>query len=660
VTPVCRHLPALCAGLLSAMTALPAAAIAMTMPGSNGLDDTGCLRCHDGKQPIQVAAAEDETRTLAGILPDRFARGVHRHMHCIDCHAEIADSKAPHRKTGAPAPACADCHERVWRAAQRDGRARTQPRLGLVAANIAAHRRSFHAQPNPDQPDRPNAECHECHDSHFFHVPADKQGAAYAEWRLGIPALCGKCHEDQLDEYDQSIHGIEVADKRNAESAVCIDCHTTHEITGTSLTSFKLLNSEECGNCHKQKLRTYRDTYHGQITKLGYSYTAKCYDCHGSHDILKASDPASRIHPDNKLKTCRHCHNGKKLPLATAGFVTFAPHADAGDYGRYSQLWIASRLMGALLLGVFTFFWLHSGLWYYREWQDRKLGKSAPHVMTEALGVEPDKHFRRFPLGWRIAHLVFALATMTLVLTGTTVLFAGSFWAPVVAKLLGGPHMVGNLHRIAVLLFVGIFFGHLIYALQHVLRKPGFRWFGPDSLLPNWKDMHDCGAMFKWFVGRGPKPLFDRWTYFEKFDYWAVFWGVMVIGTSGTMLAFPYATASVLPGWVFNVATLVHSEEAFLAAVFLFTVHFFNNHFRPDKLPPPDIVMFTGTQSLAEFRRDHPAHYARLVASGELARYLVERPSRPFTVGSKVLGLVLIAIGLTMLVLVAIGFFGTL
>jgi hypothetical protein len=87
-------------------------------------------------------------------------------------------------------------------------------------------------------------------------------------------------------------------------------------------------------------------------------------------------------------------------------------------------------------------------------------------------------------------------------------------------------------------------------------------------------------------------------------------------------------------------------------------VHFFNNHFRPDKLPPPDVVMFTGTQSLEEFRHDHPAQYQRLAVSGELQKLLVDAPSRPMTLGSKILGLALIAIGLTLLVLVAIGFFG--
>jgi hypothetical protein len=122
------------------------------------------------------------------------------------------------------------------------------------------------------------------------------------------------------------------------------------------------------------------------------------------------------------------------------------------------------------------------------------------------------------------------------------------------------------------------------------------------------------------------------------------------------MLWFPSATASVMPGWVFNVAALIHGEEAFLAAVFLFTVHFFNNHFRPDKLPPPDIVMFTGSVPLEEFKREHALEYERLVKTGELKNYLVDAPSRQMTVGSRILGLVLIACGLILLVMVLAGF----
>jgi cytochrome b subunit of formate dehydrogenase len=223
----------------------------------------------------------------------------------------------------------------------------------------------------------------------------------------------------------------------------------------------------------------------------------------------------------------------------------------------------------------------------------------------------------------------------------------------------GGPKTAGLVHRIAAFTMLGIFFLHLVVIAIRIARNwKNFRFFGPDSFVPNWKDLADIIGMFKWFVGKGPRPSIERWSYWEKFDYWAVFWGMAIIGGSGMMLAFPHLVAAVLPGWVFNVAMVVHGEEAFLAAVFLFTVHFFNNHFRPDKMPPPDVVMFTGSQSLEEFRHEHAAQYQRLVDSGQLESYLVDAPSAPFTLASKILGLTLIGFGLALLVMIAIGFFG--
>jgi cytochrome b subunit of formate dehydrogenase len=223
--------------------------------------------------------------------------------------------------------------------------------------------------------------------------------------------------------------------------------------------------------------------------------------------------------------------------------------------------------------------------------------------------------------------------------------------------MFGSPKEAAVVHRVAAGIMLGIFFIHLVYvAGARILpRLRTFQWFGPNSLVPNWQDLQDIIAMFQWFLGMRPRPQFDRWTYWEKFDYWAVFWGMAIIGGSGFMLAFPEATASVLPGWIFNVATIVHGEEAVLAAVFLFTVHFFNNHFRPDKFPL-DIVMFTGAVSLEEFRREHALEYERLKKSGELEKHLVDAPSRPMTIGSAFLGFVLITIGLILLVLVLRGF----
>jgi cytochrome b subunit of formate dehydrogenase len=175
--------------------------------------------------------------------------------------------------------------------------------------------------------------------------------------------------------------------------------------------------------------------------------------------------------------------------------------------------------------------------------------------------------------------------------------------------------------------------------------------------MPNWKDFRDARDMFKWFFGKGPRPIFDRWAYWEKFDYWAPFWGLTIVGVSGIMMWFPGITSSYLPGWVFNVATIVHGEEAFLAAVFLFTVHYFNSHFRPDKFPQ-DIVMFTGAVPLEEFRKEHTLEYNSLLESGQLEKYLVDAPSKPMTLGSKILGMTLIIAGLGLLTLVLLGFWG--
>lgn len=269
------------------------------------------------------------------------------------------------------------------------------------------------------------------------------------------------------------------------------------------------------------------------------------------------------------------------------------------------------------------------------------------------------KQVRRFGLVWRIAHLCFALSVMLLILTGMAVFYAETTWAPVIMQAFGGPKAAGIVHRTCAAIMLSIFFLHLVGVAVNIARSwKTFKWFGPDSLVPNWQDFKDVYGMFRWFLGKVPRPVFDRWAYWEKFDYWAVFWGMGIIGSTGMMLSFPYVTASIFPGWVFNVATIVHGEEAFLAAVFLFTVHFFNNHFRPDKMPPPDVVMFTGSVPLEEFKREHTAQYNRMVETGQLEKNLVDTPPHALTLGSKILGLTLIAVGLTLLVLVIVGFVG--
>jgi cytochrome b subunit of formate dehydrogenase len=608
-------------------------------------DNAVCQGCH-GIEGFAMPGPDGQMRPLH-VASDRFEKSVHAKQLCVGCHRDIRE--IPHQKGVELRVGCVQCHQDLWETARKEGKTREFARLGVVVQQIDSYMKSVHARPRRDDQSRTNATCYNCHDAHYVY-PLGSPGRA--AWRLNIPNVCGACHVNERNEYVKSVHGDEVMRKANAKAAVCSDCHTTHDVDAPRLDSIKLLITRNCGNCHDENFRTYIQTYHGKVSTLGYAYTAKCYDCHGSHGVQRVSHPNSMVHPDKRLETCQQCHAN-----ATRGFVTFMPHANTHDFARYPYMWLASKFMIGLLLGVFAFFWTHSALWFYREYRDRREGRSRPHVLTGELPQKEGKHYQRFGPVWRVAHLAFALSVMTLILTGMAVHYAETAWAKAVMDALGGPRVAAIVHRTAATIMLGIFFTHIVYLVFRIDWK-SFRWFGPDSLVPSLQDAKDIAAMFKWFFGAGPRPLFDRWTYWEKFDYWAVFWGMAIIGGSGFMLAVPNLTASVLPGWIFNVATLVHGEEAILAAVFLFTVHFFNNHFRPDKFPL-DIVMFTGAVPLEEFRREHALEYQRLVKTGQLEKYLVDAPSRPMTRGSRILGFTLIGIGLTLLILVLIGFMGS-
>jgi cytochrome b subunit of formate dehydrogenase len=605
-----------------------------------------CFACH-GNEGFAMPDASGNLRSLH-IVKEKFEQSVHGKRLCVDCHKQI--TQVPHQKIDRIMVSCVQCHQDLWAKAQQENKTEQFAELGMVVQQIDRYMRSIHARPRAEDQSLTNATCYNCHDPHYVYP---RGSPIRAEWRLNLPRTCGNCHKSQLELYAVSVHGKEVLQNHNPSAAICSDCHTTHDVESPKLASTKLVITQNCGSCHEQNLKSYLETYHGKVAELGYAYTAKCFDCHGSHSIQPTAEPTSKVHPIHRLQTCRQCHQN-----ATPGFATFQPHATTDDFFHYPYTWLTSKFMLALLIGVLVFFWTHSGLWWYREYKERQAQNLRPHVRTdELLQGREVRYYRRWPAMWRIAHLLFAVVIMILLFTGMTLFYPDSFWAPSVQEALGGPRVTGAVHRVCAVVFVGIFLAHLIYVAFRI--GPKWRslkdWFGPYSMIPNWQDLKDIVAMFRWFLGKGPRPVFDRWTYWEKFDYWAPFWGVTIIGVSGALLWFKDLTAWALPGWVFNVATIFHGEEAFLAAAFLFTVHFFNNHWRPDNFPL-DIQMFTGAMPLEKFRRDHALEFDRLVQTGQLEKYLVEAPSAPMTRRSKILGFTLMAVGVIIFVLIMIGF----
>jgi cytochrome b subunit of formate dehydrogenase len=242
--------------------------------------------------------------------------------------------------------------------------------------------------------------------------------------------------------------------------------------------------------------------------------------------------------------------------------------------------------------------------------------------------------FERFSRLNRAIHALMIVSFISLALTGMTLKFSYTSWAAFISRRLGGFESAGFIHRAAATLMFGLFVTHLWDLNRQRKREYGGSLLkmllGPDSMLFGRRDLHEAVSSIKWFVGVGPRPRYGRWTYWEKFDYFAVFWGIFVIGSTGLMLWFPELFTRVLPGWLINVATIVHSDEALLATGFIFTVHFFNTHLRPEKFPM-DIVVFTGRMPVAEFKRDKPAEYARLVEEGQLGEHLVE-PYQPVVI----------------------------
>ncbi len=319
--------------------------------------------------------------------------------------------------------------------------------------------------------------------------------------------------------------------------------------------------------------------------------------------------------------------------------------------------------MTSLLVGVWGFFGVHTVLWFGGVTIDRirrrgavraePPAEAAPKWRLASSDRGGGPYVWRFALIHRVLHVFVIISFFGLVITGVPLLFAHTEWARAMIRWVGGFQAASVIHRLCAIITFGYFFVHVGYLTHRVLTSGNWRdvFWGPNSMVPQPKDLRDLMQNFRWFVGLGPHPRFDRFTYMDKLDYWGEFWGVAVIGGSGLVLWFPGLFSTFLPGWMFNVATIVHGIEALLAAGVIFTVHFFNANLRPEKFPI-DVVMFTGRSTLAYLRKEHPLEYERLVREGRLDEQLAPPPSRAVYLWSLVLGLIGLSVGIVLIAMI--------
>jgi cytochrome b subunit of formate dehydrogenase len=269
-----------------------------------------------------------------------------------------------------------------------------------------------------------------------------------------------------------------------------------------------------------------------------------------------------------------------------------------------------------------------------------------------------EKYYVRFTLPQRYLHAVLFTSFLGLAATGLPMRFSDNPAARLFANAVGGFGAILFFHKFCAIILTLAFLYHLrdLATRAFIHKEKGMFW-GPTSMVANWKDVQDLVGHIRWFLGLGPKPKFDRYAYWEKFDYWAVFWGMIVIGFSGYAMWFAPFFARFLPGWALNAVLVVHGEEALLAILFIFSIHFVNTHLRPDSFPM-DMVIFSGKESEEEFKEKRPLEYARLVAEGKLKTREGDKPVYWWINFAKVVGFTAIAIGLVLLVLTLIAYFG--
>jgi cytochrome b subunit of formate dehydrogenase len=590
------------------------------------IDNANCLSCHGDK-----------------INGRKFAQSVHGANSCNSCHWDITDLKAHEQAPGAKVHTepvtCHRCHK-------KEG---------------AEHYASVHFIND--------VQCKDCH----------KEVHELTPWKgdkTRVIQTCTSCHPD--DGYSESVHGKAVL-TGNPDSAACNDCHGLHKIPALKGTEPKMVefrkefHTEICQKCHADKemmkrnkvfliaTQTYHESYHGKVEQLGYpKLVAGCADCHGFHNVLPRNDPKSSISEKHLIETCGKCH-----PHANANFVQFITHATHNDPKREPVLYWTFFIMTGLLVAVFGVFWIHTFLWWRKDfWEKRELRAKGIFFTKHAKSEEAGQIYRRFRTFDITLHFTMMVTFIGLVLTGLPLKFSDAPWAGGLMHFLGGALLAGRIHRVCACITFAYFGTTIVYIFyflffKKIQGKPSFlqRLFGPDSLCPRWKDIQDIIGMMRWFLNSGPKPRFDRWTYWEKFDFLAVFWGMFAIGLSGLMLWFPEFFSIFLPGWIFNIATIVHSDEALLASGFIFTVHFFNTHFRPSKFPI-DTVIFTGRFPQYELEEERPEQYQRMLAEKTLDAYRDKYPGVSIDFFSLVIGFAMLAIGLLCVFLIGWEFFG--
>ncbi len=561
---------------------LPASALAGAAEANRA-----CLDCHESPRPGEADAVG-----LAGVDPSAWAGSAHRDFSCTDCHAGYE----------APGP-----HELPALAGDEEAFVRT-----LAGARTLGGKRAVSAP-------RAYLACQGCHPGVWEDLRESPHGRwlAKAEPAAVAGPTCASCHGSphQVRPAPGAQDAAALRARDVALSRRCADCHGDPRFAAAA-------------GLPADVAFEWRDSIHGRLVAIGSTRAPVCTDCHGwrvaqdgHRTIAGGAAPASSVHfgdpprdGDARVRTCGRCH-----AAAGANFASLQAHKPWQDTHRVPHfVHVAFSWLTTLTLLFFAF---HVSIDFFYELRRRLQKRKEPHDDPDA-----SRTVVRFDVHQRIQHWLMLGGVILLGLTGWPLRGAGAVTgagvtAADVARrvetsqkflaLFGGPHGAGLVHRVAAVTIMVSALYHLVYLAALASRKRL-----PMSMVPTLKDARDIRDNILFMLGIGKeRPRFDRYMYLEKFDYWAVFWGIVMMVGSGFLFWFPAEFARFLPAWTITAAQVIHGEEATLAILFLFVVHFYNVHLRPSVFPM-NWAWLNGRITVEALKEEHPLEYERTQGRG--------------------------------------------
>ncbi len=252
-----------------------------------------CLACHGDRSLTMEKKARSLSLFVDGTL---FAKSAHGDLDCVACHVGFKPTELPHAKKLTPLP-CTGCHS---------------------DEQFLAYGQSVHGRPRGGG--KQAAACTDCHSKHAILKLSDQEISQRKQFAL---ETCSKCHADVDARYRNSDHAKAVAAGVKG-APTCIDCHDEHQVVSPSDQSAQTSRRKEaemCLRCHLDNpdvrarvgpsagfISSYEGSVHAHAMEQGIDTAATCTDCHGSHDMMKGSNPESKVARANIAGTCGHCH----------------------------------------------------------------------------------------------------------------------------------------------------------------------------------------------------------------------------------------------------------------------------------------------------------------------------------------------------------------